>query len=88
MPYGDGYLALDVPAQNLRDVIYPRQLAEESRSESEIIRLAMHQPIASPRLREIAHKGQRVAIVTSDFTRPCPSGLLIPFILEELYAAG
>jgi nickel-dependent lactate racemase len=88
LPYGDGYLALDVPAQHLRGVIYPRKLAEESRSEFEIIRQALDQPVAAPRLRDLAQKGQRVAIITSDFTRPCPSGLLIPFILDELLAAG
>ncbi|OGO28395.1 MAG: hypothetical protein A2Z16_09070 [Chloroflexi bacterium RBG_16_54_18] len=88
MPYGDGYLTLDVPAQNLQEVIHPRKLAEVSRSETEIIRQAMHRPVAVPRLRDLARKGQRVAIVTSDFTRPCPSGLLIPFILDELSSAG
>jgi len=87
-PYGDRYLALDVPAQNLQEVIYPRQLVDGSLGESEIIRKALDEPVAAPRLRELARKGQRVAIVTSDFTRPCPSGLLIPFILDELTSAG
>ncbi len=88
LPYGDRHLALAVPAQNLQGVIYPRQLVDGSRGESEIVRKAMDEPVAAPRLRELARKGQRVAIVTSDFTRPCPSDLLIPFILDELTSAG
>ncbi len=74
LPYGDRYLALDVPAQNLQEVIYPHQLVDGSLGESEILRKALDEPVAAPHLRELARKGQRVAIVTSDFTRPCPSG--------------
>lgn len=88
LPYGDGKLTLEVPPGNLRQVIYPRPLTEENRSENEIIRQALDQPLASPPLRALAHQGQRVAIVTSDLTRPCPSSLLIPFILDELASAG
>jgi len=32
--------------------------------------------------------GQKVAIVTSDLTRPCPSDKLLPYIARELEAAG
>lgn len=48
----------------------------------------MAYPIGSPRLREIVHPGQKIAIVTSDLTRPTPSDKMLPFIVEELEAAG
>jgi nickel-dependent lactate racemase len=48
----------------------------------------MAHPIGSRRLRELVVPGQRVAIVTSDLTRPCPSARLLPYILEELGSAG
>jgi lactate racemase len=52
------------------------------------IRLALAAPIGSPRLCEIVRPSQSVAIVTSDITRPCPTDLMLPPILEELAAAG
>lgn len=88
LPYGDGHLNLEVPNRNLLEVIYPRKLVEESRSEAEIIRQALDRPLASPPLRSMAHPGQKVAIITSDLTRPCPSNLIIPIILDELASAG
>lgn len=88
LPYGDGSFPLEVPLDKLDGVIYPQKLEHESLSESEIIRQAMDQPLGSPPLRELVHPGQRVAVITSDLTRPCPSSLLLPFILEELAQAG
>jgi nickel-dependent lactate racemase len=52
------------------------------------IRLALAAPIGSPRLCELVRPSQSVAIVASDITRPCPTGLMLPPVLEELAAAG
>lgn len=42
----------------------------------------------SPRLGEIVHPGEKIAIVTSDITRPMPTYKVMPALLDELYAAG
>jgi len=57
-------------------------------SEEELIRSALARPIGSPPLAELARAGQRVAIITSDITRPCPSARLLPAVLAELSRAG
>jgi nickel-dependent lactate racemase len=88
LPYGERSLAVQVPAGHLLDVILPKTGAIEVRDEAEMIRAALERPIGSPRLRDLVHRGQRIAIVTSDLTRPCPSERLLPFVLEELSAAG
>lgn len=88
LPYGDHSLTIKVPERNLQDVILPKTEAEALQDETEIIRTALENPIGSLRLRELVRKGKRVAIVTSDLTRPCPSDRLLPFVLEELAAAG
>jgi nickel-dependent lactate racemase len=49
---------------------------------------ALEHPIGSPRLRELARPGQKVAVLTSDMTRPCPSAKLLPSVLKELADAG
>ncbi len=56
--------------------------------ESSVILGALAAPIGSRRLREIVRPGQKVAIVTSDITRPCPSARLLPPLLDELNRGG
>ena len=61
---------------------------EEADIEEEEIRRALAHPISSARLSEIVKAGEKVVIITSDVTRPVPSWLLIPCVLQELEAAG
>ena len=56
--------------------------------ESDPVGAALREPIGSPRLSRLLRPGQRVVIVTSDITRPCPSTRLLPPILDELHEAG
>ena len=88
LPYGDRSLSVEVPGENLLDVILPKADAIEVQDEAEMIRAALDNPTGSPRLRDLVHRGQRIAIVTSDLTRPCPSERLLPFLLQELAMAG
>lgn len=57
-------------------------------SEDELIRTALAEPIGAPRLAELTQAGCRVAIITSDITRPCPTARLLPPVLVELGRAG
>lgn len=52
------------------------------------VRRSMENPIGTPRLNELARGKTDVVIITSDITRPCPSDRLLPFVLDELCAAG
>jgi lactate racemase len=88
LPYGERSLSVEVPSKNLLEVILPKADAKDAPNEAEVIRGALENPIGSPRLGDLAHKGQRIAIVTSDLTRPCPSERLLPFVLHELADAG
>ncbi len=85
--YGDSSLSVDVPKDNLVGVFWP-QNASPPADESLLVREALAQPIGAPCLRELARRGQRVAVVLSDKTRPCPSERLLPPVLEELTDAG
>ena len=53
-------------------------------SEYDIVRRAMENPIASPRLRELATGKSNIVILTSDHTRPVPSHITIPLMLDEI----
>jgi nickel-dependent lactate racemase len=52
------------------------------------IRQAFEQPIGAPCLRELARGRRNAAILVDDLTRPTPSYRILPYILEELAAAG
>ncbi|MFQ5398685.1 MAG: nickel-dependent lactate racemase [Anaerolineae bacterium] len=49
---------------------------------------ALRQPLGRPPLREWVHPGEKVAIITSDATRPALQYLYLPYILAELEEAG
>ncbi|MCI8511328.1 MAG: nickel-dependent lactate racemase [Lachnospiraceae bacterium] len=54
----------------------------------EAVQEALARPIGTPRLRDMVHAGSRIVIVTSDITRPCPSNVILPALLEELSLGG
>ena len=85
--YGETTLALELPADLCLGVFQPSEVSMGG-DEQVLIRQALDNPIGSSRLRDLARPGQRVAIVTSDLTRPCPSDRLLPPILDELEQAG
>ena len=53
-------------------------------SESELVRQAMNNPIDSPRLAELARGKRNIVLIASDHTRPVPSKIIIPLMLEEI----
>ena len=55
-----------------------------AQSEDELVQAAMAEPIASPRLRELAAGKKTCTVIISDHTRPVPSRHILPFLLEEL----
>jgi nickel-dependent lactate racemase len=87
LPFGHSKLTAKLPSSNLLGVFAPHTVVEAIDEES-LIAHALEMPIGSPRLRDLVRRGQRVVVVTSDLTRPCPSERLLPPILEELAAAG
>ena len=52
------------------------------------VRYALEHPIKSSHLREIVRPGEKIAIISSDITRPMPTWKVMPSLLDELYAAG
>ena len=90
LPYGSDQIPVRVPQTNLKGVLYPHQVGESEAQpdEARIVRQALASPIGTPPLQELVHPGDKVVIVTSDLTRPCPSDRLIPYVLEELAAVS
>jgi len=85
--FGNGLQPVEIPDQNLLSVLRANEVEVPASEETEI-RYALEHPIGSDPLRQLAKPGQRVAIVTSDITRPMPTYRVMPYLLDELYAAG
>lgn len=87
IPYGHEHTEIDIPDDNLLEIIRAER-PRHSEDEQKIILQALRNPIASSPLRELAKGKRSAAIAVSDVTRPCPSDKFLPFIVEELEAAG
>jgi len=85
--YGEGEQKLEIKKKNLLGILRPQNISCAVRAD-EVIKNALKNPIGTQKLREIVGKGDRVAIIISDITRPCSSYLLLPHVLEELNQAG
>jgi nickel-dependent lactate racemase len=87
LPYGKTEICVRVPARNLLGSIDPKEIASVPDGKAEVAR-ALKEPIGSKSLGEIVKPESRVAIVVDDATRPSPSHLIIPPLLDELTTAG
>ena len=85
--FGSAEIQIDIPDRNLAGILHANEIERET-DESNIIVNALTHPIDSPRLRELVKPGEKIAIITSDITRPMPSKKVLPFILSELKSAS
>jgi nickel-dependent lactate racemase len=85
--YGNSHITVEVPSSMMMERCDFEPPKPEGSSDS-LVRQALDNPIGSRRLRELARPGQQVSILCSDITRPCPTDVLLPYIVEELAAAG
>ena len=78
-----------VPEERLLAVLEPQGAAAPATgAEEDIVRAALAHPIGAPALRRVVRPGEKIAIVTSDVSRPMPTWKVLPAVLEELWAAG
>lgn len=82
-PCGNGYLTASLPTGNIAYVLTTRDVAGLE-NEGEAITASLRKPIASPPLLDRISKTDKVVILVTDNTRPCPEDRLLPPILAEL----
>jgi len=85
--FGRTRMQLAVDDRRLLCTMYPAKV-DVTHDEGTLIGRAMEAPIASPRLRDLARPGQKVVVLASDVTRPCPTRLMLPAVMGELNSAG
>lgn len=85
--FGAAAQEVEVPDRNLMGILTANEV-EIGLTGSEEVARALAEPIGAPPIGEVVEPGEKLAIVTSDITRPCPSWLILPPLLDTLYAAG
>ncbi|MCI9044194.1 MAG: nickel-dependent lactate racemase [Peptococcaceae bacterium] len=85
--FGKGIQTVELPEDNLLGVLTANTVEYDLTGEDEVER-ALAEPIGAPKLEEVVKPGEKIAIVTSDITRPCPTWQIMPALLRHLYAAG
>lgn len=85
--FGTGVQTVEIPDKNLLGILMANDVPKGLMNEEEV-RRALENPIGAPRLKDIVKPGEKIAIITSDITRPCPTYRIMPPLLDELYSAG
>ena len=85
--YGKTYKEFDINDENILMELRQNHVDIKLTGADEVKR-ALDNPIGTDRLSKIIKPGEKVAIITSDITRPMPSKIVLPLILEELREAG
>lgn len=78
---------VDIPSEiKVRELTANKDI--EFKSVDADVKIALENPIGSKRLKEIVNPGEKIAIITSDITRPMPTYSVLPALIEELEAGG
>ena len=85
-PGYENIATVDVPDKNLMGVYAPRQFHDVD--ERKILEQGFARPIGAPRLRQAVKKSDRVLIIIDDGTRETPTDRILPYVFDELHAAG
>lgn len=86
LKYGKGSVEFNLEEENYMGSLLPNEIEFDLKGEEEVKR-ALKNPIGTNRLKEIVKPGEKIVIVTSDITRPMPSKIVLPLVIEELKEA-
>jgi len=81
---GKGSVRLQIPRESLLDVLKPKRSVKRGRSLAE----ALARPIEAEPLKKLLDRRDKVAIVVSDVTRPCPTRKILPHVMRLLKTSG
>lgn len=87
IPFGKEHLPLELPDEKVAGVLASKLNELESAGES-AVKKALSSPAGSKKLSELALGKKKITIITSDHTRPVPSHITMPLLLEEIRATA
>lgn len=85
LPYGKNKINISIPKEQLNGILTSDiHSYYNGKSERKIVKEAIYSPIGSERLSDLVKGKKNIVIITSDHTRPVPSDITIPLLLEEI----
>ncbi len=87
LKYGKGEISFYLNPENVICELSAEKLSNAVNGKEEIIR-ALENPVGTKMLDKLLSPEDNVCIVTSDITRPCPTHLMLPPILDILNNSG
>lgn len=85
--FGKSFREFDIDDKNIMAELSQNKVETELTGADEVVR-ALWNPIGTGRLSTIVKPGEKVVIITSDITRPMPSSVVLPPLVDELLRAG
>jgi len=82
--YGRGSIKLEIPQDRVLDVVKPKSSFLRGQSVSK----ALTAPIGADPLQKLVDRKDRVTILVSDVTRPCPTDRILPHVVRSLKKSG
>lgn len=77
----------ELPESSVIEVMHANEVTF-SQVGREVVEDSLRHPIGTAPLRELVAPGDKICIITSDVTRPLPTAIVLPPVMDELHAAG
>jgi nickel-dependent lactate racemase len=85
IPYDKGYKSFNISKNRVAGILESKAHSyKTSIPQKEIVKKSLQNPIQSQKLSEVAKSANKVLIITSDHTRPVPSKITLPILLDEI----
>ena len=85
LPYYKSHIEYEIPDRLINAVLVSKtEEFKVSVSEEELVKEALNNPINQKPLNELAIGKKHIVIISSDHTRPVPSHITMPILLEEI----
>lgn len=85
LPYGRETLEVNIPEERISaEMLSEMHYYKPEKSQEELVRDSLDNPIGSPKLWQMAENKDKVVIIASDHTRPVPSKIIMPMLLGDI----
>ncbi|MCI5939621.1 MAG: nickel-dependent lactate racemase [Bacilli bacterium] len=85
LPFYKGHIDLNIEEEKIAGVLVSKtESYKVDKTEQELVRDALENPINSLSLSVLCKDKKHVVVISSDHTRPVPSHITMPIILEEI----
>ena len=89
VPFGKEKMEINIPDERYNgSLVSGAHSFKVDKSETEIVKSAMENPINSQRLRDLVNGKNNIVMIASDHTRPVPSKVIMPVVLDEIKAGN